>query len=119
MGCPVVAWQIVSKNPDAAAKFYAALFGWQVRTNNALGYRTVDTCSESGIGGGVWPAAPGATSFVQLFAEVEDVTASVAAATALGARVVVPPQRMPDGDEMAILSDPDGMSFGIMRSGRD
>jgi hypothetical protein len=33
--------------------------------------------------------------------------------------VIVPPQTLPDGDEMAILTDPSGMSFGVMRSARD
>jgi predicted enzyme related to lactoylglutathione lyase len=119
MGNPVVTWQIISKNPEGAASFYADLFEWRVLNNNALGYRMVDTCNEHGIGGGIWPGPPGAPSFVQLFAEVEDVAATVKRATAKGARVVVPPQKLPDGDEMAVLLDPDGMSFGIMHSGRE
>jgi len=119
MGCPIVTWQIISKNPEGASKFYTELFGWSVSDNNALMYRTVDTCSEAGIGGGIWPAPPGAQSFVQLFAEVDDVAATVEQAVAKGARVIVPPQKLPDGDEMAVLLDPDGMSFGVMHSGRD
>jgi predicted enzyme related to lactoylglutathione lyase len=119
MGCPVVSWQILSRNPEATAEFYASLFGWRIDADNALAYRAVDTCSESGVGGGIWPAPPEAHNFVQLFAEVEDVAATVKEATARGARVVVPPQKLPDGDEMAILLDPQGMSFGVMRSARD
>ena len=43
MGNPVVQWQIVAKEPEAVTRFYGSLFGWKVQTNNALGYREVDT----------------------------------------------------------------------------
>jgi hypothetical protein len=29
--------------------------------------------------------------------------------------VVLPPQRLPDGDEMAIIVAPDGTAFGTMK----
>jgi uncharacterized protein len=115
MGSPVKAWQIVSKNPEATARFYADVFGWRVDVNNALGYRVVDTCSEEGVGGGIWPAPPGAKSFVQLFIEVEDVALAVEEARAHGATILVPPQKLPDGDEMAILMDPEGLAFGVTK----
>jgi predicted enzyme related to lactoylglutathione lyase len=119
MGCPVNGWQMISKNPEATAKFYAEVFGWRIDANNALGYRVVDTCSAEGVGGGIWPAPPGASSFVQLFVEVEDVAAPVLVATKMGATVIVPPQKLPDGEEMAILHDPEGIPFGVTRSGQD
>ena len=58
MGDPVVQWQIVAKEPEALTRFYASLFGWRVQTNNALGYREVDTQNARGINGGVWPSPP-------------------------------------------------------------
>jgi predicted enzyme related to lactoylglutathione lyase len=33
----------------------------------------------------------------------------------LGATVIVPPTTLPDGDMMAILLDPAGLTFGVMR----
>ena len=118
MSSPVVQWQIVANEPDAVARFYASLFGWQVRTNNALGYREVDTQSPRGINGGVWPSSPGGHSLVQLFVEVDDVDACLAKATSLGATVIVPKSVLPDGDAIAIVLDPAGLSFGLYR-GRD
>lgn len=50
---------------------------------------------------------------MQLFVEVEDVQACIREATRLGASVIVPPQRLPDGDEVAILKDPEGIPFGL------
>ena len=115
MGNPVVQWQIVTKEPEKAAKFYAGLFGWKVDASNALGYRVVDTQSGRGINGGVWPSPPEGHNLVQLFVEVEDIDASIAKATALGASVIVPKSELPDGDALAIVLDPAGLSFGLYR----
>ncbi len=114
MGHPVLQWQIVTPYPDRAASFYGGLFGWEINQNNQLNYRMVDTGSEQGINGGIWPAPPEAPSFVQLFIQVGDVKAFVEKAAGLGARVLIPPQALPDGDVLAILQDPQGMSFGLM-----
>jgi predicted enzyme related to lactoylglutathione lyase len=113
MGHPVVSWQIVTKNPERVGEFYTKLFGWEIQTNNALGYRMVDTGSERGIPGGIWPAPPEANGFVQLFIEVDDVKHHVQEASALGATIIIPPQKLPDGDELAVLHDPAGIPFGI------
>lgn len=116
MGAPVVRWQILSSAPDQIATFYSTLFGWTVEQANALGYRVIHTGSDVGIPGGVWPAPPGAPTFVQLFMEVEDVAATVARAEAAGAQVIVPRSALPDGDVMAVLRDPSGSSFGVVQA---
>lgn len=109
----VVKWQIVTPQADACAAFYMELFGWSINRDNPMGYSQIPAGSERGIDGGIWPAPPGAPSFVQLFIEVPDVDASVAQATVLGATVIVPKAVLPDGDEMAVLRDPLGMTFGL------
>jgi predicted enzyme related to lactoylglutathione lyase len=116
MGNPVTRFQIVSKAPDEAAAFYAKLFGWRVNNDNALGYREIDTGSKEGIQGGIWPAPPQAPEFVQLFVAVSDVKAKVAEAQKLGAKVLIPPTVLPDGDEMAVLHDPKGLAFAVWNS---
>ena len=118
MGNPVIQWQIVAKEPDAVTRFYSALFGWKVETNNALGYRMVDTKSQRGINGGVWPSPPEGHNLVQLFVEVDDVDTFVEKATSLGATVIVPKSELPDGDALAIVLDPAGLSFGLYRPRR-
>jgi predicted enzyme related to lactoylglutathione lyase len=118
MGNAVMQFQMISKTPDETAQFYSALFGWRVNDNNPMGYRQIDTGSTAGIQGGIWPAPPQAPNFVQLFMLVEDVNASVARATELGAKLLIPPTRLPEGDEMAVLHDPQGMSFGLWQKAR-
>lgn len=114
MAAPVMQWQMLSKNPDELAKFYAQLFGWSVNADNPMGYRVINTGSQQGIQGGIWPAPPQAQTFTQLFVAVSDVGATFRRAIEMGAKPLVPPQKLPDGDEMAILQDPQGMSFGLM-----
>jgi predicted enzyme related to lactoylglutathione lyase len=48
---------------------------------------------------------------------VGDVKVSVASAEKLGARVLIPPTTLPEGDEMAVLQDPMGMAFAVWRRG--
>ena len=115
MSTPVTRFQIISSAPEQAGAFYGALFNWKVTTDNALGYREIDTGSKQGIQGGIWPAPPTAGSFVQLFVSVDDVRAKAADAQTLGAKLIVAPAILPDGDEMAVLQDPQGMTFGIWR----
>lgn len=116
MGNPVMRWQILAKDPNKATEFYTRLFDWKVNDDNALGYRMIDTGSERGIQGGIWPSPPEGHSFVQLYIEVDDVSASVEKATGMGASVIVPPQKLPDGDEMAIVLDPEGIPFAVFKA---
>ena len=116
MGQPVMQWQILARDPDALTSFYAKLFDWRVDTDNPMGYRMVDTDSGRGINGGIWPIGPTeGHPLVQLFVEVDDVAASVAQAEQLGGQVVIPPQMLPDGDQLAIVLDTEGLSLGLMQ----
>lgn len=114
---PVTQFQILSKEPDATARFYGDLFGWRVDANNPLGYRRITTASDAGdsigINGGIWPAPQQAPNFVQFFVTVKDVTAAIKKAEQLGAKVLIPATVLPEGETMAVLHDPQGMSFGI------
>ena len=110
MNHAVVKWQIVARDPEAVASFYSGVFGWNVRRDNALGFRVVES---GGIEGGVWPSPPEGHNLMQLFIEVEDIDAMIATATAAGAQVLFPRQQLPDGDAIAILLDPAGLSFGL------
>jgi len=115
MANPVVQFQILSRDPEATAQFYSTVFDWKVDANNPLGYRRIDTGSPEGVQGGIWPAPPQAPVFTQLFIAVKDVQAAVEKAQGLGATLIIPPTTLPEGDEMAVLHDPMGMSFAVWR----
>lgn len=112
---PVVRWQILSPNPDQTAGFYEKLFSWKLTNANAMGYRELSSKEERSIDGGVWPAPAADKGIVQLFIEVGDIDAVISKAEKLGASVIVPKSMLPDGDAMAVLQDPTGLSFGICR----
>ena len=113
---PVTQFQIISTAPDAAARFYSDLFGWRIDADNPMGYRQIATGSGEGICGGIWPAPAQTTNFVQLFITVADATAAVAKAEKLGAKLLIPLTALPGGETMAVLHDPQGMSFGIWQN---
>jgi predicted enzyme related to lactoylglutathione lyase len=118
MSNAVVQWQFLARDPEAVSGFYSELFGWTVDRDNPLGYRRMTTHAPGGIDGGVWPSPPEGHSFVQLFIAVDDVASSAAKAVGLGATILVPPQKLPDGDEMAILLGPENVSFGLVKGRR-
>ena len=118
MGQPVMQWQILAKNPDQLSQFYSQVFGWKVNADNALGYRTIDTDARRGISGGIWPAPPEGRGMVTLYIEVDDVAEYVRQATTHGASIIMPPQKLPDGDEMAVILDPEGIPVGLFRPSR-
>lgn len=114
MNGAVVHWQLLSRDPERAAAFYQALFGWTVSAENGLGYRTIETGAPGGIDGGVWPSPPDGPESVQLYVEVADIAAALARIETLGGKVLIPAQRLPDGDAMALALDPLGRAFGLM-----
>lgn len=114
MGAPVTQCQILTKNPAKHSAFYASVFGWKINTDNPLGYRQADTGSTKRIPGGFWPAPPEAQALVQLFIEIGDMDETIAKVTKSGGSVLIPPQTLPAGEQMAILQDPMGMTFGVV-----
>lgn len=112
---PVIHWQLVTPDPEAAQSFYTGLFGWTCDDDNALRYRRLASEGEKGqgIGGGIWPAPPEANAFVQLHIHVDDLPTAVERAKELGANVILPPQELPEGQSMAVLHDPQGVPFAL------
>lgn len=118
-GAPVVQWQILSPKSAEVSQFYGTVFGWTEKRDNAIGYRQINTGSDAGIQGGIWPAPPEAPTMVQLFVEVADVDATIASFTGQGGSILVPKSALPDGEVMAIVKDPFGMSVGLLQAGRN
>ena len=85
-----------------------------------MGYRELRTGAKKAPRRLTWRLAVAsgtASGFVQLFIEVPDIDKSIAKATAvLGAKTLVPKSVLPDGDCMAILLDPTGISSNLGQS---
>lgn len=55
---------------------------------------------------------------MQLFIAVDNVKSSAQKAESLGAKILIPATVLPEGDEMAVLHDPQGMSFALWKKGK-
>lgn len=103
-------FEIGTGDPEAAQRFYGGLFEWNFGDPSPVGYRMVN-----GDRGGLWDtAALGGSSWAIFYVMVEDVTATVAQAEALGATVVLP---VTDNGaiQFAHLADPEGNRFGVWK----
>ena len=103
MGNPVVHFELIGPDPARLRHFYSQLFGWDAPAGAPVAER-VSTPSEysfitpsdqapaaaGGIGGG-----PGYDSHAIFYVGVSKVAEALARAEALGAKVVLPPQRHP------------------------
>ncbi len=108
-------------DPDRAAKFYSALFGWKVEKGekDPSGYLHVKN-GEAFIGG-IPPAAhrdPKTPPHWLSYFMVADVAASSEKATQLGAKMLMPPQNMEGVGTWSIVADPQGAVFALFKSGR-
>jgi uncharacterized protein len=107
---------LVTPDPDAAAQFYAALFGWTVEEiPDAGGYRVIRNGERAN--GGIMPLDPqrmGAgtpPSWMPYFGH-QDVVGAVDQVGGLGGRVLNGPIRMPQGS-IAVLADPRGAVLAL------
>jgi predicted enzyme related to lactoylglutathione lyase len=115
--------QLRTPDPDAAAAFYGAVFGWTTETFGA-GEGAVTMFRLPGYVGGE-PEQPVSREVIAVMAAasdetprwsadfwVDDVDAVTESATRLGGRTIAPPFDSPVG-KTAVLADPSGVSFTV------
>ena len=112
---PVVHWEIQSNIPEKSREFYSQLFGWQVDANNPYNYGIVDTQSEGGISGGIGPTGSGGPSRVIFYVQVGDLQALLDKAESLGAKTTMPPTEITDDVTIALFSDLEGNTIGLLK----
>ena len=111
-----MAWnELATSDPAAAAQFYCSLFGWT--TENFCPAPGMDyTMLKNGdkAFGGVMPVRePGTPPYWINYVGVENLETMVAKATALGAKILVPPMSIGEAGRIAILADPQGAPVGL------
>ncbi|RAJ46162.1 hypothetical protein K353_00537 [Kitasatospora sp. SolWspMP-SS2h] len=105
--------ELATRDPRAAAEFYARVFGWSVNTGEMY--------TEFGLGGrdfggmmdmsDQFPAE--VPPYWMPYFAVADADLGAERAALLGATVTLPPTDVPDGPRLAVLRDPQGALFGI------
>jgi hypothetical protein len=110
--------ELATRDVAGSKAFYASVFGWGAETQGEGGpmpYTEFKLGGESIAGmmemGGHMPAEVPPHWLV--YFEVADTDAAVSSATSLGGSVVVPGTDFPGG-RFAVVSDPQGATFGLM-----
>lgn len=115
-------YELLTTDADDAAKFYGAILGWSMRGTQT----TVQDYRIFSIGGtevaGLMPfppedanMRPGWLGYIA----VRDVDSSAAEIVRGGGRQYVPPTDIPGIGRFAMLSDPQGVPFYVMRGASD
>jgi predicted enzyme related to lactoylglutathione lyase len=121
MGQPVVHFEIVGKDAQALQRYYSDLFGWEISADNPLNYGLVAregnlNADGVGIGGGVGGGPEGYSGHVTFYVEVPDVEAALAKAESLGGSRVMGPEKIMEGVEIGLFTDPEGHVVGVVKS---
>lgn len=117
-------YELLTSDADGAEKFYGDVIGWTARDS---GHPDVSYCllSASGVDvAGLMQIndemkACGARPVWLGYIAVDDVDASVAAITKSGGTVHMPAMDMANVGRMAMVSDPQGVPFYVMRGASD
>ena len=113
MGAPIVRFEIIGGKSHELEKFYGELFGWKIDSNNPMKYGIVDTGGgPGGINGGVGPNKDGSKR-VSIYAQVNDLQATLDRVEKLGGKTILPPSQVPGGPELAMFADPAGNVTGL------
>jgi predicted enzyme related to lactoylglutathione lyase len=106
-----------SPDPQVAADFYSALFGWECPEGppETGGYRvcTMEDVAVAGIGPAQNPGPPVWASYI----DVADADATAASVTANGGQVILAPMDVMDFGRMAVFADPLGQFISAWQAG--
>jgi uncharacterized protein len=114
------AWpELNARSVDDAIPFYTQVFGWATRRSEMPGapdYTEFLVGDESLAGAWEMNAnvPAGAPNFWLVYFGVDDVDAAARTAVELGGRELSPPHDFPGG-RFAIVTDPQGATFGLLR----
>lgn len=120
MPAPVVHFEIGVKNIEASRKFYSALFGWACEggnpgmsmVTNIGGFAKPPT---PGIGGHLSAQGPEPMSYVVIYAQVDDIAATLAKAESMGGKTLIPATEVPNLGHFAWFNDPEGNTIGVWK----
>ena len=110
--------ELTTRNPQAAERFYTAMFGWTARHSApaaAMEYTEFSVNGQPGVGMMAMPEGmpPQVPSYWMPYFMAVDLDASTAKAESLGGAVMVGPNTIPDGGRFVILQDPQKATFAL------
>ena len=112
MANPVMWFEIIGKDSAGLQKFYRDVFGWKLTPPvKEMGNYSMLERPATGISGGI---GEGDTR-VSVYVETADPQAMVDKAVASGARLIMPVTQITPTTTIAMLVDPAGNTFGVMK----
>ncbi len=109
-------FELLTTDTSKAADFYTKLLGWTAKTHGPMNY-TEWMLGETAIGG-MMPIQPYMGPVPPnwgIYFAVADCDAAFQKATSLGAKAYVPPMAIENVGRFAVLSDPQGAVFSIIK----
>ena len=115
-------YELMTKDPLAARRFYSNVVGWQIDefppAESKMDYRMIS--ASDGLVGGVFTLTEdmcqhGASPSWMMYIGVDDVDACVTSIVASGGAVQMPAFDIPNIGRIAMMSDPQGATFYVMR----
>ena len=97
---------------DRAAGFYGGLFGWEPQKQPMGDFTYTYFKHGERMSGGMMNITP---EFWMVYFAVDDCDAKAALAEKLGGKIFVPPTDVPEVGRFAIVQDPQGAAFAIIR----
>ena len=119
-------YELMSKDPAAARRFYETVVGWTIDAappaGSTMDYRMVS--ASDGLVGGVFKLTEdmcqqGASPCWMMYLGVDDVDACASAIAGAGGAVVLPAFDIPHVGRIAMVADPQGAPFYVMRGASD
>lgn len=114
-----ISWsELTTSDVDAAKVFYGQLFGWSFEDapNEDMAY-SIAKANGEGVAGimtippEAGPMPPAWTTYVT----VDDVDAAAEKAAALGGKIYVPPQDIPEVGRFCVIGDPQGAFISMIK----
>jgi uncharacterized protein len=109
-------YELLTTDRDAAAGFYGKVYGWTTASvpGSEPAY-TIASAGSEGVAGIMLIPKPSMKPGWLGYVGVDDVDASAAKVTHLGGSVLTPPEDIPGVGRFALVADPQGAPFYVMR----
>ena len=123
MPAPVVHFEYGVRDSAKAKAFYGPLFGWEfhaagpalmVTNLGPMAPANQGNCNP-GIGGHINSLGHPPHNYCVVYAQVDDLPATIAHATTLGGSSLVPPTEVPGMGQFAWIKDPEGNVVGLWK----
>ncbi|MEB8431126.1 VOC family protein [Cocleimonas sp. KMM 6892] len=118
---PFIWQELITPNQKTSGDFYSKLFGWTTKQVDADDYGNYTIFKKDGVSiAGMMDANldtvgksstsndKNEDSYWHPYIAVDDIEESVTQTVALGGKIMVPPQHVPDEGWIAVIADPNG-----------